>query len=537
MKPGKTYSLVILLLLQLAPLSSCFGQAHEVIDIFSRILSSTDSGNSHHRQREQEAQRRFEQNERMLEEMRRERAILEAELRRDEQRKKEQERRALTSERQRLEQERRSLEEKRRELKKEEKTAKVTKETSKNSELSDTSLTQTTAAPKKVEAEPTAKEQIARLRLDERLASLFLGGNRDDLFLVRPTTTTEDQIEQKSFCLILANNQELSLSYIKHATEQAERIVSTLVQLERCSSDSTKTHGAFSAAVLQHEPTLEAVRVLSEVTESDSIQIIHVSSEEFKEQQAILRRNEYNRCLNSAVAETYFQLACQNYFITQSPFPERSPELSKKLEEKQKELACDVQLHRELDNKSRKAAIMALNRSDVSPLMDLQDLARIQCEQVEFLKEEEPPAEVRTSLKLQQNQEAKGRDESLESLNKRLEHQMKRYQAASTEAVMASLETEAERPPEFFAYYRIIEDRVKDAWRWHDKSINLKADVDFEIYTNGAIGKISLHESSGNNRFDQSVLRSIRKVSPLPPPPENIYKYFRLVRMTFDSRD
>ena len=93
-------------------------------------------------------------------------------------------------------------------------------------------------------------------------------------------------------------------------------------------------------------------------------------------------------------------------------------------------------------------------------------------------------------------------------------------------------------PLEVLSYQRTISNLIKGAWRWHDTSTSLVAKVYFELSPTGAVSKIEVLEGSGNGLFDESVLRAVSKVSPLPPPPAQYYKdYFRFVKLRFDPRE
>jgi colicin import membrane protein len=94
------------------------------------------------------------------------------------------------------------------------------------------------------------------------------------------------------------------------------------------------------------------------------------------------------------------------------------------------------------------------------------------------------------------------------------------------------------RPPEFFAYEKIVRTRIKDAWRWYKGNSTLITVIAFRIEPDGTIKNVRLVKSSGDENFDESVTRAAMKASPLPAPPVSVYeRYFREVRITFDPRD
>lgn len=89
------------------------------------------------------------------------------------------------------------------------------------------------------------------------------------------------------------------------------------------------------------------------------------------------------------------------------------------------------------------------------------------------------------------------------------------------------------KSPEFFQYYGLLERHIRSGWNWHDLRQSYMAIVSFKINPDGRISGIYLVESSGNNLYDQSVLRAVKKASPVPIPPKNVYADFKKVEMDF----
>lgn len=93
------------------------------------------------------------------------------------------------------------------------------------------------------------------------------------------------------------------------------------------------------------------------------------------------------------------------------------------------------------------------------------------------------------------------------------------------------------RPPEFFTYRQVLRDSIRRGWKWYDSRAALVTQVTFDIAVDGTISNVAVSGSSGNDEFDQSVLRAVYKASPLPPPPTSVYSDFRSVRLSFDPRE
>lgn len=87
--------------------------------------------------------------------------------------------------------------------------------------------------------------------------------------------------------------------------------------------------------------------------------------------------------------------------------------------------------------------------------------------------------------------------------------------------------------PEVFAYQNTIQKRVKSEWRWKKEQVQKHCKVVFSISREGDISAVTVDESSGDLKFDDSVLNAISRAGPLPPPPASEYERFKSVRITF----
>lgn len=93
------------------------------------------------------------------------------------------------------------------------------------------------------------------------------------------------------------------------------------------------------------------------------------------------------------------------------------------------------------------------------------------------------------------------------------------------------------KSPEFIRYQNIIRDRVKSSWTWPGKRTDLKILVKISIQENGEITGLRLIGTSGDRSFDESVIRALKRASPLPPPPEAYRTDFLDVEMPFGGAD
>lgn len=87
------------------------------------------------------------------------------------------------------------------------------------------------------------------------------------------------------------------------------------------------------------------------------------------------------------------------------------------------------------------------------------------------------------------------------------------------------------------AYSKDLAKKIKSNWKWKEKNEILKASIEIKLEPNGVISKSEITTSSGNKDFDNAIIESVKKSSPLPAPPKEIYKDFQSVRFTFDSRE
>jgi colicin import membrane protein len=90
---------------------------------------------------------------------------------------------------------------------------------------------------------------------------------------------------------------------------------------------------------------------------------------------------------------------------------------------------------------------------------------------------------------------------------------------------------------EFIIYQNRMLSTIKENWAWVGQRSDLKVVVQFGIKDNGEIVGLKIKERSGDPSYDESVLRAVKKSSPLPAPPENHRKDFADVELTFRPKD
>ncbi|HVO94364.1 MAG TPA: cell envelope integrity protein TolA [Terriglobales bacterium] len=90
---------------------------------------------------------------------------------------------------------------------------------------------------------------------------------------------------------------------------------------------------------------------------------------------------------------------------------------------------------------------------------------------------------------------------------------------------------------DFIIYQNRMLGTIKDNWVWTGQRSNLRVVVHFSIKETGEIVGLKIVQASGDASYDESVLRAVKKSSPLPAPPESYRKDFADVELTFRPRD
>ena len=93
---------------------------------------------------------------------------------------------------------------------------------------------------------------------------------------------------------------------------------------------------------------------------------------------------------------------------------------------------------------------------------------------------------------------------------------------------------------QFQIYHAALRSRIKKNWFLPEgllKKTDISADILVRIAQNGRIEETRFERKSGNETFDQEVVRTLKKSEPLPPLPEGYPRSSYEVVLTFHSRD
>jgi TolA protein len=94
------------------------------------------------------------------------------------------------------------------------------------------------------------------------------------------------------------------------------------------------------------------------------------------------------------------------------------------------------------------------------------------------------------------------------------------------------------RSPEFVAYYEHVLRTIRRGWVTQIADANIRTTVGFSILADGRLATIRTVESSGDPRFDLSVLNAVRAAQgQLGPPPEQYRRDFSDVQILFRPGD
>ena len=90
---------------------------------------------------------------------------------------------------------------------------------------------------------------------------------------------------------------------------------------------------------------------------------------------------------------------------------------------------------------------------------------------------------------------------------------------------------------DYIVYQNRMLSTIKDNWAWVGQKSSLRVVVHFNIKDNGEIVGLRIVQPSGDPSYDESVLRAVKKSSPLPAPPETVRQDFAEVELSFRPKD
>ena len=163
-------------------------------------------------------------------------------------------------------------------------------------------------------------------------------------------------------------------------------------------------------------------------------------------------------------------------------------------------------------------------------------------EEVAAQKEQELPAAVREKLI-----QAK-----LEQLRERVESEQVKQKPAPPPPVVAARPGEGQgtagpgvggrgggifKGIEYAQYRNGMVQRIQNAWAWVGRRTDLTVTVQWTVQDSGEITGVKLIRNSGDASYDESVIRALKKVNPLPPLPEGFREQLRDWELDFTPKD
>ncbi len=225
---------------------------------------------------------------------------------------------------------------------------------------------------------------------------------------------------------------------------------------------------------------------------------------------------------------------------TEAPKEEKPLEKTSLVEElEKKKLEADLKKKEEEKKIVEEKKLEEKKKKEEEKLKEDQNKKKLK-EELEKKAEAEKQKE-----KLAKEKEKKDRDRRLSELAKEIKS--KQYEGESVNAGgegfgAARLGGQAGgggtlAPYAKVAYQNELQQHVKSGWRWMSRATRLRTLVRVKIQPSGEVSDVRVEQSSGNSNFDDSVVRAVRKASPVPPPPKEFYNDFSDVRFWFDSED
>lgn len=135
-------------------------------------------------------------------------------------------------------------------------------------------------------------------------------------------------------------------------------------------------------------------------------------------------------------------------------------------------------------------------------------------------KEEAAALEARLdSIRKKQETESKEVAKKLDALKKEIGTRQTAKTGAQADGVSSGKLLAAKYP----AYYGIIRDKVQTQWIYPEgfNAENVSIIISIKIGRNGKLLDSFVEKSSGNTRFDESLLSAVKKASPFPPLPQD----------------
>lgn len=164
----------------------------------------------------------------------------------------------------------------------------------------------------------------------------------------------------------------------------------------------------------------------------------------------------------------------------------------------------------------------------------------------------EPPKETKTESNTEETALDRVRESLIQSAVDRVKNRAESAQKAPKGEILSSGPGEGEgaaalgpggrgggtvKGMEFIIYQNRMFSSIKENWAWVGQRSNLRVVVHFSIKDNGEISGLKIVQPSGDPSYDESVVRAVKKSSPLPPPPESFRKDFADVEIAFRPKD
>jgi TonB family protein len=106
--------------------------------------------------------------------------------------------------------------------------------------------------------------------------------------------------------------------------------------------------------------------------------------------------------------------------------------------------------------------------------------------------------------------------------------------ASAISITVAHAQPQPVRPPQFFDYAARIQKEIRADWKFNGPRPKTGTVITLNLSSEGEVLDVEVTKSSGDERYDYSVLAAVGRANPLPAPPPDLYqKYFTVFRLAF----
>lgn len=276
--------------------------------------------------------------------------------------------------------------------------------------------------------------------------------------------------------------------------------------------------------VLEKGEIIQATAVDANSFDAEIRKIEQQKQAEFRRQQELKRQQEKQR-----------KLAAEKKRKNEAEKKRKAEEAKKrKAEEKKRKLAAEKKRKEaEAQRLAEKKAAEKRRREEEQRKKEAQR-AEQQRKEEQLRKEEQRKAE--QQRKEEQRRKAEAEKKRQAEAQRRREAEARRQAELKRQQERERAEQEKRSQGIINRHAALISQKIERNWR---QPLNvpdgLTCRIEIRLLPGGAVGSVSVIESSGNPTFDKSVETAVLKASPLPVPTEAyLFEQFKIMRLRFE---